>query len=169
MYRGRNVRLADTGATRTAFMANAPRASLIHYAGHAVFDDARPEQSALVLAGADTAGRLTAEAVNTLQLRGVRLVVLSACSTLRSREGRSGGFAGFSGALLGAGAGGVVGSLWQVDDSLTQPFMLAFHRAYQLKGDPAAALRDAQLEMLRLHHPTLSSPAVWGGFRYTGR
>jgi CHAT domain-containing protein len=169
MYRGRNVRLADTAATRTAFMANAPRASLIHYAGHAVFDDARPEQSALVLVGADTAGRLTAEAVNTLQLRGVRLVVLSACSTLRSREGRSGGFSGFSGALLGAGAGGVVGSLWQVDDSLTQPFMLAFHRAYQLKGDPAAALRDAQLEMLRLHHPALSSPAVWGGFRYIGR
>lgn len=162
-------KLTGSDATRLAFMRYAPRASFIHYAGHAVFDDARPEQSALILAGADTTGRLTAEMVNGLRLRGVRLVVLSACSTLHSREGRSGGLSGFSGALLGAGAGGVVGSLWQVDDALTQPFMLAFHHAYRETGDPAAALRSAQLEMLRRHDPALSSPAVWGSFRYMGR
>ncbi|HEX9938242.1 MAG TPA: CHAT domain-containing protein [Longimicrobium sp.] len=168
LYPG-SVRLSGVHATRGAFMANATRAGIIHYAGHAVFDDARPERSALVLAGADTTGRLTAEAVNGLQLRGVRLVVLAACRTSRSREGRSGGFSGFSGALLGAGAGGVVGSLWEVDDSLTQPFMLAFHRAYRRTSDPATALRDAQLEMLHSRNPALSSPAVWGGFRYIGR
>lgn len=164
-----NVRLGSVGATRAAFMANAPRASLIHYAGHAIFDDARPERSALVLAGADTTGLLTAEAVNALQLRGVRLVVLSACQTLRAREGRSGGFSGFSGALLGAGAGGVVGSLWQVDDALTQPFMLRFHHAYRETGDPARALRKAQLDMLHSRDATLASPAAWGSFRYIGR
>lgn len=164
-----NMRLDGVRATRTTFIANAPRAGVIHYAGHAVFDDARPERSALVLAGADTTGRLTAEAVNRLQLRGVRLVVLAACRTLRARGGRSGGFSGFSGALLGAGAGGVVGSLWQVDDSLTQPFMLKFHRAYLHSGDPAAALRQAQLEMLHSGDAALASPAAWGGFRYVGR
>jgi CHAT domain-containing protein len=163
-----STKLSGAAATRSAFTAAAPRAGLIHYAGHAVFDDARPERSALVLAGADTTGSLTAEAVNGLQLRGVRLVVLASCRTLRAREGRSGGFSGFSGALLSAGAGGVVGSLWQVDDELTRPFMLAFHRAYQQNGDPAAALRAAQVEMLRLNDPRLRSPAVWGGFRYIG-
>ncbi len=167
LYPG-SVKLSGANATRSAFIANATIAGVVHYAGHAVFDDARPERSGLVLAGADTTGRLTAEAVNGLQLRGVRLVVLAACRTLRSHEGRSGGFSGFSGALLAAGAGGVVGSLWQVDDSSTQPFMLAFHRAYRAKGDPAAALRDAQLDMLHSHNPALSSPAAWGGFRYTG-
>jgi CHAT domain-containing protein len=163
-----SVVLDGSSATRDAFTAHAPGASLIHYAGHAVFDDARPERSALVLAGADTIGRLSAEAVNSLQLRGVRLVVLAACSTLRSREGRSGGFAGLSGALLAAGAGGVVGSLWQVDDRLTQPFMLAFHRAYSDSRDPTAALREAQVHLLRSAHPTLRSPAAWAGFRYIG-
>lgn len=163
-----NEVLAGDAATRAAVVRAAPRAGVIHYAGHAVFDDARPERSALVLAGADTTGRLTAEAVNALPLRGVRLVVLAACRTARSREGRSGGLAGFSGALLAAGAGGVVGRLWEADDRLTQPLMLAFHRAYRRSGDPAAALRQAQLELLRSRDPARRSPAAWAGFRYIG-
>ena len=167
LYRA-NVVLQGPAATRDALRGRAPGASVIHYAGHAVFDDARPERSALVLAGADTTGRLTAEAVNALQLRGVRLVVLAACRTVRAREGRSGGLAGFSGALMAAGAGGVVGSLWDVNDRLTQPLMLAFHRAYRRSGDPAAALREAQLEMLRSRDPDRRSPAAWAGFRYIG-
>jgi CHAT domain-containing protein len=167
MYPAAIVR-ADSFATRDAFTTLAPHVALIHYAGHALFDDTRPERSALVLAGHDTTGRLTAEAVNALQLRGVRLVVLAACRTLRSREERSGGFAGFSGALLAAGAGGVVGSLWRVDDRLTRPFMLEFHRAYLGSGDPAAALRDAQMHLLDSRDPALRSPAAWAGFRYIG-
>ena len=158
------VRLDGVYATRAAFTARAQSASLIHYAGHAVFDDARPERSFLVLAGADTTGRLAAEAVRGMRLNGVRLVVLSACSTLRARGGRSGGFAGLSGALLSAGAGGVVGSLWQVSDGRAQPLMVAFHRAYQRVNDPALALRQAQLQMLASDAPL----SAWAGFRYAG-
>lgn len=162
---GNHVLLQGDTATREAFVARAQSASIIHYAGHAVFDDARPDRSYLVLAG-DTTGRLTAEAVSQLRLGGVRLVVLSACRTLRSREGRSGGFAGLSGALLTAGAGGVVGSLWKVNDELTGPLMKAFHDEYQASGDPARALWKAQLAMLE--DPEHASPAAWAGFRYTG-
>lgn len=164
---GTHVRLQGDSATLDAFLENARSASLIHYAGHAVFDDARPERSYLVLAGADTTGRLTAEAVSTLKLDGVGLVVLSACRTLRSREGRSGGFAGLSAALLTAGAGGVVGSLWEVSDEMTHPLMQAFHEEYRRSGDPARALRAAQLRMLASGGEQ-SSPAAWAGFRYTG-
>jgi CHAT domain-containing protein len=162
------VSLEGGTATRAAFVANLREASVVHYAGHAVFDDTRPERSYLVLAGADTTGRLTAEALRAMRLPGVRLVVLSACRTLRSREGRSGGFAGFSGALLTAGAGGVVGSLWQVNDTLTGPLMEEFHREYLRSRDPADALWKAQLAMLDSKNPRLSSPATWAGFRYTG-
>jgi CHAT domain-containing protein len=157
--------LADSEATRGEFTRRAQRANLIHYAGHAVFDDARPERSYLVLAGDSTSGQLTADSISVLKLGGVRLVVLSACQTLRTREGRSGGFAGLSGALLSAGAGGVVGSMWDVDDSLAQPLMLAFHREYLSTHDPARALRNAQRQQLRLRR----SPAGWAGFRYAGR
>lgn len=168
LYPGSTV-LQGAGATRAALERGARSARVIHYAGHALFDDTRPERSLLLLAGADGAGELTADAVYGLPLRGVRLVVLSACGTLRAREGRSGGFAGLSGALLTAGAGGVVGNLWQVNDRRTQPLMVVFHHAYLRSGDPAAALRQAQLEMMRSTDPQLSSPATWAGFRYAGR
>ena len=97
------------------------------------------------------------------------MVVLSACRTLRSRQGRSGGFAGLSGAMLSAGAEGVAGSLWEVKDELTGPLMLEFHRAYRHLGDPAAALRHAQLRMLRSGNADQASLSAWAGFRYVGR
>lgn len=162
------VLLRDSGATREAFMAQAQAARIIHYAGHAVFNDAQPERSFLVLAGAGPTGRLTAESLGAMELRGSPLVVLSACHTLRAHQGRSGGFAGFSGALLAAGARGVVGSLWQANDELTRPLMLAFHGEYRKLGDPARALREAQLQMLRSPDPAQRSPAAWAGFRYAG-
>lgn len=161
-YPGAGV-LRGATATRDPFVALARGAGLIHYAGHAMFDDARPERSFLLLADAGATGRLTVQAVDSMELRGNPLVVLSACRTLRSSTGRSGGFAGLSGALLEAGASGVVGSLWRADDQLTQPLMLAFHRHYQ-QMDAARALRAAQLRMIDLQR----SPAAWAGFRYMG-
>ena len=62
--------------------------AMAHYAGHAVFDDERPELSYLLLApsqGGD--GRLTAAQIDTLELGQVRLVVLSSCRTA-GRTGR---------------------------------------------------------------------------------
>jgi CHAT domain-containing protein len=98
----------------------------------------------------------------------VRVVVLSACQTLRAGSGRSGGFAGFAGALVGAGVGGVLGSMWRVDDELTAAVMHGFHRHYRRTGDAPRALRDAQLRMLHSSDPALRSPAAWAGFRYAG-
>lgn len=162
------VSLANEHATREAFVERAQSASLIHYAGHAFFDDARPERSYLLLAGADTTGRLTAEQVRQMRLGHVRLVVLSACRTQRAAGGRSGGFAGLSGALLSAGAGGVVGSLWEVNDGRAQPLMEAFHRAYRDTPDAARALRTAQLQMMESGDSEAGALATWAGFRYTG-
>ncbi len=163
--------LAGPAATRTAFEAALHQAGIVHYAGHAVFDDERPEQSLLVLAaGSDAAAsaRITAAELERLDLGSIRLVVLSACETIRSRCGRSGGFAGLASAFLAAGAGGVVGSLWRVDDHLTQELMREFHRAYGRSGDGAGALRAAQLRLLGSSDPALDSPAAWAGFRYAG-
>jgi len=153
--------LSGGNASVEAFRMRAPAAQVIHYAGHAVFDDTRPERSFLVLSGR---GRLPADTVSRWDLGGVQVVVLSACSTISARHGRSGGFAGLSGAFLSAGAGGVVGSLWKVSDRRVQPLMAVFHREYRASGDAAGALRKAQLEARRQG----VSPAVWAGFRYVG-
>ncbi|HEX7241214.1 MAG TPA: CHAT domain-containing protein, partial [Longimicrobiaceae bacterium] len=161
--------LSGSGATAGAVRAGLVRAGVVHYAGHAVFDDARPERSYLVLApdGAG-AGRLTAAELAKLDLRGSRLVVLSACQTVRSGEGRGGGFAGLAGSLLAAGAGGVVGSLWRVEDQRTRALMAELHREYRATGSGPGALRAAQLSLLRSKDPVLRSPAAWAGFRYVG-
>jgi CHAT domain-containing protein/tetratricopeptide (TPR) repeat protein len=163
--------LAGPGASRSALEAALHTVDIVHYAGHAVFDDNRPEQSLLVLAHSSRdpgSDRLTAADVERLDLTHVRLVVLSACETIPSRSGPSGGFAGLAGAFMAAGAGGVVGSLWRVDDRLTQELMSEFHRAYRQSGDGADALRAAQLRLLRSAEPALRSAAAWAAFRYAG-
>jgi CHAT domain-containing protein len=134
-----------------------------------VFSTAKPERSFLVLAGRGDAGLLTAAALDSMDLHRLRLVVLSACDALRPGDGRSGAFTGFAGALLNAGAGGVVGSLWAVDDRLATPLMAEFHRQYRRTADGAEALREAQLSMLRSSDPARRAPAAWAGFRYVGR
>ena len=145
---------------------------VVHYAGHAVFDDERPERSYLVLAperGREGTGRLTAASLGQMRLVHAPLVVLAACRTVNGGQGRAQGFSGLAGGLLAAGARGVIGGLWEVDDARTRPLMLAFHRHYRAGGDGARALRSAQLQLLDSDEPVLRSPATWAGFRYTGR
>jgi CHAT domain-containing protein len=164
------VVLDSANATPHALVAALRSAGVAHFAGHAVFDDERPERSYLVLAPESKGpGRITAEELGGLDLRGVRLVVLAACRTIRSGEGRAAGFTGLAGALLAAGADGTVGSTWDVDDRLTASLMAEFHRRYRASRDGPGALRQAQLALLRSDVRALQSPAAWAGFRYTGR
>lgn len=160
--------LEDTMATRERVLAALRAATVFHFAGHAVFDDVRPERSYLALAGREPhTERLTADEVSRLHLDQVRLVVLSSCETMPGRS-TSSGLAGLSGALLAAGAKGVVGSLWRVDDRLTRSLMTELHRQYVATGDGAEALRAAQLALLHSTEPTRRSPAAWAAFRYAG-
>ena len=160
-------RLLDgSQATRAAFGRAVRGVETIHFAGHAVFDDDRPERSHLVLANDHGApSELTVSDVATLDLRGVRLVVLSACETARPESGRSGGYTGLTGSFLAAGARSVVGTLWRIDDASAMPLMVDFHRLYRRLGDPAAALRAAQIDALRSSEKKRRSPAAWAAFR----
>lgn len=164
--------LAGPAVDRRALENAFTQATIVHFAGHAIFDDERPERSHLVLAPPHASdsdqATISAAEIERLDMRQVRIVVLSACQTARTQPSRSGGFAGLAGALLAAGAGGVVGSLWRVEDRLTQVLMVEFHQVYRDSGDGAGALREAQLRLLRSHDPTLRSPAAWAGFRYVG-
>jgi CHAT domain-containing protein len=111
---------------------------------------------------------LTADALSRLELERTRLVVLSACRTVRGGRSRASGFTGLSGALLAAGAAGVVGSTWEVDDWFTAAFMPRFHDAYRARVDAAHALRTAQITFIRSSDATFRTPAAWAGFRYVG-
>lgn len=156
-------------------------ANVFHFAGHAVADGQRPERSFLLLAGEDGGARserLTADDIRALPLGRVRLVVLAACETLgaggglsagasigASGEAAGGGFRGLAAALRAAGVGGVVGTLWRIDDLASVELMVGLHRAFLREGEGALALRAAQRRLIRLGRP----PSEWAGFQYSGR
>ncbi|MGO8897996.1 MAG: CHAT domain-containing protein [Isosphaeraceae bacterium] len=115
--------------------------------------------SGIVLAGANVRptpidqddGILTASEVAELDLSGVDLAVLSACETGLGEVAGGEGLLGLQRAFQEAGAGSVVASLWQVDDERTRALMTRFYENQWGKEglQPAAALREAQLSMLR--------------------
>ena len=75
---------------------------------------------------------------------------------------------GLTSGFLAAGPPVVVASLWDVEDRATRELMRAFHRLLSQAGDPAAALRLAQIELLRNPNLSLRSPAAWAGFAAIG-
>lgn len=151
---------ADSTSVATALQS----VQHFHFAGHAVFDDARPDRSRLAMMPRG----LDATAIAKLDLRKLRLAVLSACETLRAPERRGAGFAGLAEAFLAGGADGVVGTLWSVDDQHTREFMGEFYRAYRDRDDAAVALRQAQLRMMQSSGES-RRPSAWAGFRLAGR
>lgn len=153
---GAEVWSGDT-ATVPRFLAEAAGRPLVHVAAHGVFESENPYCSGLRLAD----GWLTARDILATDLRGSTLV-LSACSSgLSSEVGRLP--TGLAWACLGAGADGVVATLWEVDDAVTLEFMQHFHEAaVDSGGSMHAALEQARAFIARRH----PHPYYWAGFRY---
>ena len=132
-------------ASAEAVLGSLKGASYWHFATHGQFAVRSPRASTLLLAGGETltVGRLT----DQVGLGNPRLVILSACETgLYEFKRTPDEFIGPPSAFLQAGAAGVVGTLWPVDDVSTALLIVKFydlHFAERL--EPAAALRRAQL------------------------
>jgi len=125
-------------------------------------------ESGLALAGANVtaSGNLTAEEILALDLRGLELVVLSACETGRGAEVTGQGVLGLQASLLAAGTKGMLMSLWKVPDASTAFLMERFY-AYYLDGYSApTALRDAQRDVLQREE--FKNPVHWAGWVYVG-
>jgi len=101
-------------------------------------------------------GILTAEEVQSLDLRGTELVVLSACETGLGQGHYGQGVLGLQRAFQAAGASAVVASLWKVDDAATTVLMEQFYtNLWSRKMPKLEALRQAQLTVL--NNPSLVS------------
>ena len=100
--------------------------------------------------------------------------MLSGCRTalaeteLTGSDGAGGGraLASLSGALLGAGARGVVASLWEVGDDATAALMEQFYFELARGRRPASALRRAKLRLA--HDPRWAGAPGWAGFVLLG-
>src|SRR5262249_3250568 len=87
--------------------------------------------------------------VEELDLWGTELVVLSACETDRGEVQVGEGVLGLRRAFQLAGAQTVLASLWMVPDAKTERRMSDCLKRWLEGTPPAAALRQAQLEMIR--------------------
>jgi CHAT domain-containing protein len=76
---------------------------------------------------------------------------------------------GISRAFIAKGVPLVVASLWDVDASATAELMIKFHGYRKLERLPSsAALRQAQLTLLRDLHSVYRSPYYWASFESIG-
>lgn len=151
--------LAGHDASRERFLSSIEHSSLVHYAGHA--DSDAGAYGALLLAdGGQRNGMVSSAEISRLRLARNPLVVLAACSTFRGDITR---------AFLLAGARSVVGTLWEIDDDVAASLFLAFHLQLRRGAAPAAALRAAQLELLRGSNGKLAHPEAWAGVVVTER
>lgn len=140
---------------------------IIHFSTHGLLDSQRPELSGLVLSLVDEAGQPEEGFLRLHEIYNLRLnadlVVLSACQTGLGKEVRGEGLVGLTRGFMYAGSPRVVASLWEVDDAATAELMKRFYRGVlQEKLPPAAALRAAQIELLKKKH--WQSPYYWGAF-----
>lgn len=88
-------------------------------------------------------GVLTAKEISSLDLRGVDLVVLSACQTGLG-EIAGDGVWGLQRGFKKAGANTLMMSLWKVDDAVTQIFMTQFYTNLISGKSKFESLREAQ-------------------------
>ena len=158
--------VARDRATKSAFLNSAPRADVIHFAGHAVANPEFPLAAHLEFAGeAARAGSaaLDASEIASMRLDRAQLVVLAACSTAGGLITRGEGVMSLARPFLAAGAAAVLATLWDIDDLGSAPFLEEFHRHFARSGNPSRALRDAQVAAI-----STMSPSIWASFSLIG-
>jgi CHAT domain-containing protein len=153
-------RLFAEDATRRAVLQSPP-VQVLHIAAHGEHRLDQPDLSYLRLAE----GQLYSDDLLQHDL-SYELVTLSACETGRSRAAAHDELIGLGRGFLYAGAGSLLVSLWQVDDTSTYHLMEGFYRALHAGAPKGAALQNAQKEMLA-ELPGMH-PAHWGAFQLIG-
>jgi len=150
---------------------NLQNSRLVHLATHGIVNSQFPELSSIVLStvdenGSPREGFLRLQDVYNLRLEA-ELVVLSACETALGKEIKGEGIVGLTRGFMYAGAPRVVASLWRVEDRATADLMKRFYeRMLRENLPPAAALREAQIAMLK--EKTSAHPFYWAGFTLQG-
>jgi CHAT domain-containing protein/Tfp pilus assembly protein PilF len=158
----------DFRASRaTALSPDLAQYRILHFATHGLLDSEHPELSGLVFSLVDSRGQpqygfLGLDDVYNMNLNA-DLVVLSACNTGLGREIQGEGLVGLTQGFMYAGAPQIVASLWSVNDAATAELMGRFYQAMeQKKMSPAAALRQAQIQILK--QKRWHDPYYWAGF-----
>ena len=144
---------------------------IVHFASHSIINSKHQELSGIVLSLVDRQGKpqngfLRLHDIYNLNLPA-ELVVLSACNTGLGTDFRGEGLVGLTRGFMYAGAGGVMASLWKVDDEATAELMKHFYAGVLTRRlSPANALKQAQLALRE--QKRWRAPYFWAGFVLQG-
>ncbi len=170
-----NESFAAFGYDASLATATSPQLSqyqTVHFSTHGCLNKDVPQFSGLALSVYNSQGELQdpllrLDTIYNLELPA-ELVVLSACETGLGSELAGEGLVSLTRGFMYAGAKRVVVSLWAVNDRSTSELMSTFYKKmYQEKLKPAAALREAQLEMWQ-KDSNWQDPYYWAAFTIQG-
>ena len=156
--------ILDREATAERFLDEIENASYVHIAAHGSVFDAAPSFHQLYLGGGDTDERVFAHSVEQKDLRGVRLVTLSACESGLGRFDLGDNLWGLPGAFFRAGAKAMIGCLWPVQPNVAAAFFRSLYGAIAEGSGVLYAFRTAQ-QTTRASYPQYRD---WGSFSFLG-
>jgi CHAT domain-containing protein/tetratricopeptide (TPR) repeat protein len=156
-----DVRVGGRASEQALKAGDLSRYGLLHFAAHAVADDAHPERSAVLLSAGDARedGLLQAREIARLDLSG-RAVVLSACRTADGVVRSGDGVLSLARAFFAAGAQAVIGSRWPIRDEDAASLFDDFYRHVAAGATLADALRQAKIDAIAQGRPASSWAAV---------
>jgi len=131
---------------------------------HAVSDVVNPGQAFLQLAPDEQRqdGRWRADDLRPGSFDRSQTVILAACRSSEGDPDPSESVSSLAAAIMRAGAGTVIASLWPLDDASSAPLFEEIHRG--LKGGESAedALRSVALTFTKTHPEPMAVAAVSG-------
>jgi CHAT domain-containing protein len=154
-------------ATASEYFQSKPeRFSYLHFVTHGTASQTEPLESAVILGKEGESFKLYARDIVAHPLKA-ELVTISACNAAGTRAYAGEGLVGLSWAFLRAGARNVVASLWEVSDASSTPQLMdAFYTGLDHGADPATALRNAKLLILKSSADTVfRKPFYWAPFQ----
>jgi CHAT domain-containing protein len=161
--------LFEEAATSEAFRGRAPKADIIHFAGHAVLNPVDPTLSFLLFGPSSGIGSriLYVHDIASMTLRA-RVVVLSACGTALRSHRRPEGVSSVARAFYRAGVPAVVATLGDVGDRSAASIMSLLHGDLERGIEPAVALRSAQVAMIHSSSARDRDPRTWAAYEVIG-
>jgi CHAT domain-containing protein len=137
----------------------------VHFQGHAAYEAGSPLESGLEVVGAAGPDRVRVSDILGSVRVVAELVSLGACESAANAVRAGDDPLGVAPALLVAGAGGVLGALWRVDETACAAFT---ERLYAGLLDPAKPLAttDALRSAVRalMADPDTDTPYHWGAY-----
>ena len=109
-------------------------------------------------------GILTAQEISTLDLRGLELVVLSACQTALGDIASGEGVFGLQRGFKKAGAKTILMSIDKVDDEATRILMVEFYSNLMSGKSKYQSLKDAQKYLREYDNRKYDNPRYWASF-----